>query len=97
MNTAAVFTVLSRAGIEPFPWCPVRSELSPIQMHRLLLQLVTAPYAIGYLAISDDADLDALAPSLTELGLPGASALVRRMESSALRRGEEANHLAAQM
>jgi len=97
MNTAAVFAALSRAGIEPLPWCPVKGELSPLQMHRLLLQLVTAPYADGYLAITDIADLAELAPSLTQLGLPGASALVGRMAGGALRPGEEAVHLAAQM
>lgn len=97
MNTAAVFAALSRAGIEPLPGCPVKSELSPEQMHRLLLQLVTAPYADGYLAITDGADLAELAPSLTQLGLPGASALVDRMAGGALRPHEEAVHLAAQL
>lgn len=97
MNTVAVFAALSRAGIEPLPWCPVKSELSPKQMHRLLLQLVTAPYADGYLANTDGADLAELAPSLTQLGVPDASALVGRMAGGALRPGEEAAHLAAQM
>lgn len=97
MNTAAVFATLSRAGIEPFPWCPVASELSPKQTHRLLLQLVTTPYADGYLAISDDADTAELVPALTQLGVPGASALARRLVGGALRADEEADHLAAQM
>lgn len=97
MNTAAVFAALSRAGIEPLPRCPVKSKLSPKQMHCLLLQLVTAPYADGYLAITDGADLAELATSLTQLGLPGASALVGRMAGGALRPNEEAVHLAAQL
>ena len=97
MNTAAVFAALSRAGIDPLPWCPVKSELSPKQMHRLLQRLLTEPYADGYLAITDGADLAELSTTLTQLGLPGASALVGRMAGSALRPNEEAVHLAAQL
>lgn len=97
MNTAAVFAALSRAGIEPFPWCPVESELSPKQMHRLLQHLLTPPYANGYLAISESPGLNKLAQSLTELGVPKAQALVRRMVTGALPLDEEFDFLAAHM
>ena len=97
MNTAAVFAALSRAGIEPLPWCPVESELSQKQMHRLLQRLLTEPYADGYLAISEGVDLGALARILTKLGVPGALALVRRMADNALRSDAEAEFLAAHM
>ncbi|WP_273808325.1 MULTISPECIES: hypothetical protein [unclassified Pseudomonas] len=97
MNTAAVFAALSRAGIESFPWCPVESELSPKQMHRLLQRLLTEPYADGYLAISEGVDYGALARILTKLGIPGAPALVRRMVDHALRLDAEAEFLAAHM
>lgn len=97
MNTAAVFAALSRAGIEPFPWCPVESELSPMQMHRLLQRLLTEPYADGYLAISEGVDLGASTRILTKLEVPGAPALVRRMADKALRSDAEAAFLAARM
>ncbi|WP_158893835.1 MULTISPECIES: hypothetical protein [unclassified Pseudomonas] len=97
MNTDAVFAALSRAGIDPFPWCPIESELSPKQMHRRLLRLSTAPYADGYLAISEVADLGELACSLTQLGIPDAEALVQRMARGSLRLDEEMDFLAAHM
>lgn len=97
MNTATVFAALSRAGIEPLPWCPVESELSQKQMHRLLQRLLTEPYADGYVAISEGVDLGALARILTKLGVPGAPALVRRMADNALRSDAEAAFLAAHM